>query len=528
MENSSIGRAERILSVLIQIIIMAMLAVLIFLSATGTCAVYGYNEHVQYLHDTPALHLCCAAAVLMIAVFAAKRGTAQKAEQLRASKRKHAVRPELITAAAVFAAGILWLIFVPGKLEADAQRCYRCAKLWLAGNYEPWKHTAFCYGGTEEGYAYTYPSQNGLILYMIGLIRLFGSKYASTAFRVINLAALLAGTWALTVFLKETRAVRTALVCFLPFSFYFLFVYGTMPGFALSMLALLAAQRFVSSGKWRHAILSSVLIACAAQIKSNYLIVCVALLLYLIGEAIIRKKPRLLLCVLLCIAAVWAGGRAVTAFFETSTGYSEGGIPKIAWVEMGLQKGPRANGWYNGYQVDTFQENGGDPDKTEAVVRSDLQKTLQKFRSDPSYAWKFFIRKTQSQWTEPTFESLWIQKTADDETRGNAFTASLMEQGGRLNSIYLAVTDILQSLVYEGAFLYFLLDFGGRCRRRRGGELWESLVPAVIFIGGFLFHFLWEAKTQYTVVYFLLLIPYAWRGFAAAGTAAAAYIKKRK
>lgn len=38
-------------------------------------------------------------------------------------------------------------------------------------------------------------------------------------------------------------------------------------------------------------------------------------------------------------------------------------------------------------------------------------------------------------------------------------------------------------------------------------------VLAVIFVGGFLFHFIWEAKCQYTVVYVLLLIPYAVMGY---------------
>ena len=32
------------------------------------------------------------------------------------------------------------------------------------------------------------------------------------------------------------------------------------------------------------------------------------------------------------------------------------------------------------------------------------------------------------------------------------------------------------------------------------------------FIGGFLFHLVWEAKGQYSVVYFMLLLPYAYLG----------------
>ena len=41
----------------------------------------------------------------------------------------------------------------------------------------------------------------------------------------------------------------------------------------------------------------------------------------------------------------------------------------------------------------------------------------------------------------------------------------------------------------------------------------KKLVPAMIFVGGFVFHMFWEAKCQYTIPYFVLLIPYAVFGF---------------
>ena len=41
------------------------------------------------------------------------------------------------------------------------------------------------------------------------------------------------------------------------------------------------------------------------------------------------------------------------------------------------------------------------------------------------------------------------------------------------------------------------------------------LVLAMIFIGGFVFHMFWEAKCQYTISYFVLLIPFAAAGYEA-------------
>ena len=42
-------------------------------------------------------------------------------------------------------------------------------------------------------------------------------------------------------------------------------------------------------------------------------------------------------------------------------------------------------------------------------------------------------------------------------------------------------------------------------------KLHRLLLPT-IFIGGFLFHLFWEAKSQYTITYFVLLIPYCAKG----------------
>ena len=40
----------------------------------------------------------------------------------------------------------------------------------------------------------------------------------------------------------------------------------------------------------------------------------------------------------------------------------------------------------------------------------------------------------------------------------------------------------------------------------------HRLLLPMIFIGGFIFHLFWEAKGQYTITYFALLIPYCAKG----------------
>ena len=63
--------------------------------------------------------------------------------------------------------------------------------------------------------------------------------------------------------------------------------------------------------------------------------------------------------------------------------------------------------------------------------------------------------------------------------------------------------------------------------KNQPGESFARLIPAVIFIGGFLFHLFWEAKSQYTAFYVLLLIPDAVRGIKKAGKQSKALFQHR-
>ena len=65
--------------------------------------------------------------------------------------------------------------------------------------------------------------------------------------------------------------------------------------------------------------------------------------------------------------------------------------------------------------------------------------------------------------------------------------------------------NILQTLILFGTIMYILID----SKKIK----FKELIFAIIFIGGFVFHLIWEAKCQYTITYFVLLIPYSIVGY---------------
>ena len=536
---------ERFCTGVMRVFLGVILLLLTVLSAAVTCRVYGGAEIVEYEKDIPLLHILFLAAVLAAAVFLPllrivfrKNGFACGEEEngngrkplngrrMTESERVWAsglgcssrmMRERRYVRVLLAAAGLylLWLLFMLIWGGSDSRMSMSSALLLLSGDTSPWEPYTFLYGGGPAGYAYTYPVQNGLILYMVPAAFLFG-KAAPYVLQAANIGFFFLGILCLGKMLStfsrremhthsDQKRIVLLLCAFLPFSFYFLFVYGTMPGFGLACLGMERAQRYAAEGRKHDIWISALAICGAVLLKSNYLIVLVGIVLYLAARALFDRKLRTAAAAVLVMAVYLVGSRGMNMGIGFLTRQPvSGGIPMIAWAEMGLQEGKRGPGWYNGYNVRVFNENGGDTERTKEMVKKDLRETAEDFGSNPAAAADFFVRKTESIWAEPTFQSLWIQEVGGGSWLFAPVTDSLLKRGGILNTIYVNAANMLQTLIYAGALLW--LVFGKR-------EMsWETLLPGMVVIGGFLFHLVWEAKGQYTVFYFFLLSPYAFWG----------------
>jgi hypothetical protein len=74
---------------------------------------------------------------------------------------------------------------------------------------------------------------------------------------------------------------------------------------------------------------------------------------------------------------------------------------------------------------------------------------------------------------------------------------------------FSVVFNIVQTLILTGMLFYLIFT--------RKSENINELLIAVIFLGGYLFHMVWESSSSYTLPYFVMLIPYAVKGFAEYG-----------
>lgn len=402
---------------------------------------------------------------------------------------------------------------------SDPAKVFGIAMEWRRGDFSAFE---------EEKYLFCYPFQSGIVLFFYLLSFLFGVDNF-VGLQLVNVICI-AAIYGLTVkqfFLFSTlgegkkpeigqAAVYLGLLVWVPLFLYVTYLYGILPGMALSLGAVYFAGRYLLTGRYRYIAAASLCMGMATVIKMNCLIYLIAIAAFLVYDAIEQ----------LCFRARARRGRwAVTLLFvacmglsvvlcaqmnnrlvERITGQKLGaGEPMISWVVMGMSEAGLGPGGYNGYISNVFTEYHYDTEKITQASLEDLKKIVTRMSENPlDEGLPFLARKTAFQWNDPTFISL-------DRTRGRKSDAdiplwlkSLIEGKG---SVRLSVLlNYMQTLILLGVLLFLIL-------RWRKGSLYE-LMGAVVFLGGYLFHTFWESSASYTIPYFTLLIPYGVCGMA--------------
>ena len=371
------------------------------------------------------------------------------------------------------------------------------------------------YAILAEKYFYRFPFQLGYVLYSEIFIRLFNlvlrgrpEGYAVLAMQETNLLWLLLEYHALieiTGLLFKDARIRKLLILLLCFCqpplLTITFLYGNIPAFCCGTLAIWMFLRFIKKGEaWRDGLLCGLFLAAAVTLKLNLLIVCVA-----VGGVwiiMLLKKPtgRSLICLLAAAACVLVLPKLPQKLYEARLDVRYGGgIPMIAWMAMGFDEGYAGPGWYReDYTVTAFERCNHDAAATAENARQVLKERLVEFRADPQMAIRFFADKLRSQWNEPSYGSLWINQVFPSYSGKGILYNYICGSGARRT---LAVMDFYQLLV-------FLALLVGIIRLWKKKDLLRCLLP-LILLGGISYHLLFEAKSQYAMPYFVLLLPIA-------------------
>lgn len=459
----------------------------------------------------------------------------------------------VFTLAFVFGLGILLILFGRTVPAADALSVYNAAAEWILGNTDIIHPTV--------SYLSYYPQQIGLMAFLELLLRLWNltglSAPAWHFIKLVYVCLLCVAIWFQYLSLqylwpenyKKISCCYLILVCCnLPMIMYSSFVYGEIPSFAalsVGWYLLLRLLDNVSPGSvslgsasldssyWDnvsrndapsvtpHMLCriiftgfgSILFLTLSVMLRKNSLIPVIAVLLVLLFEALRpgrNGKMRLgLLIMAVCLAVTSVNVLPLTQkIYEKKAGNTlSSGVTAMSYLAMGMQESSRGCGWYNGFNIDTYDAAGMDTALANKISRLAIDERLSYFREHPGYTANFYLHKHLSQWADGTYASR--QATLATYGGRSSFFKEVYE--GSLSGGYIEWCNAWQNALYLGV-LVFCIDSLKKRRESRVADRLYVYVGLIAVLGGFLFHTFWEANSRYIFSYSLLLMPYCGAG----------------
>ena len=520
----------------------------------------------------------------------------------------------LFTLGFVFGLGIVLILFGRTVPAADALSVYNAAAEWILGNTDIIHPTA--------SYLSYYPQQIGLMAFLELLLRIWDltglSAPAWHFIKLVYVCLLCAAVWFQYLSLqylwpekyKKISCCYLVLVCCnLPMIMYSSFVYGEIPSFAALSVGCYLLLRLLGGvspgGSYRDNVSrndapsvtaydyvprmlrqilftgfgSILFLTLSVLLRKNSLIPVIAVLLVLLFEALRpgrNGKMRLgLLIMAVCLAVTSVGILPlVQKCYEKKAGntLSSGGTA-MSYLAMGMQEASRGCGWYNGFNIDTYDTAGMDTVLANEISRLAIDERLAYFLEHPGYTADFYLHKHLSQWADGTYASR--QATLATYGGRSAFFKEVYE--GSLSGGYIEWCNAWQNVLYLGVLVFCIGSLKKRRKSRAAGHMdgrtanrmaehtagrtadqmaehtagrtadpivghtagrtadpivghtagrtadrpgtdrlgtdhLYVYVGLIAVLGGFLFHTFWEANSRYIFSYSLLLMPYCGAG----------------
>ena len=502
MKGLAIG-VSKIYRMVVALFATAIFSTIFIMCMISTCYITSEEYEITFFCKNNIFSNVAFLIILISIIVALKERGVFSIIQEKLNDDKVLKKAKLFFLSLILCLGLTWVFltqFVPGSDQLDVMSSaykIRC------GDYSVL---------TPGGYLDRCSNQLGLTLieYIFG--RVFGD-YNIMGFQFLNCFGLTLLYQKMVDIMDKMHISRLAQiitlllgVLFIPMIMYTSFVYGTIWSVALALWAFDCELKYLNDNKAIDLIYSAFLIGLAIQIKNNVLIMMIAMVIY--GLVCATNDNNLLkrsVLLALIIGVSFVGFSNLSkVIVEKKTGYSlTQGMSGWSFVAMGLQNENHAPGWSNGYNYTTYEESNCIKAVQEERARADIADRMALFKENSHYAFEFFSQKIASMWTEPTYQSFWINQIRNHRVSFPKWLDWLMSTNG-----YTFVSGVLgyyQLLLFSGCLLWVILE--------DSNQFINKSFFVVTIIGGFLFHLAWEAKSQYSITYIVLMIPLAVMGY---------------
>lgn len=391
-------------------------------------------------------------------------------------------------------------------LRDDAELVYSAAQDFLQGDYSAFE---------KGGYISYYPHQTGLMLYdalIYGLCKKTMIGVIANFCFVLGIQYLL---WRTTNAMFHNSAVNLAAIglsfAFLPQFFFIMFLYGTIPGFFFLMLAFYQTIGYAQKCHVRQLLAAGLCIGIAVMLRKNNIIGAAAMGIFLFLRWLEEpRKPKWLGAACLVMLLAVTPNQLLIMGVEAKTGCDlHRGMPAILHIQMGtnIENRRLGPGWWDGSNLHIFAvEADYDPVKASESGSWYMKENLRKIEEKPYNAARFFWDKVVSTWCDPLYQSVWSGPLEDWGQNTHTRLLRSIYTGGWAWSVIETFCEWVTLTLWAFSFIY-LVGF------RKGQTFWQLCY--LYTIGGALFHFIWETKSQYVYPYVFCLIPFAAFGFIA-------------
>lgn len=364
----------------------------------------------------------------------------------------------------------------------------------------------------EHPYYHDCTYQLGFCLVMEGLLRLFPSIDLALTMEMINAGIVMLTAVVLSLFIRDLEDSKdrynTSMMLyflFIPMVFFCSYVYGTILMMFLIACAFMCFLRYAKCKKNSYGLMCALSIGLAVMIKPNAMIAVAALCIIALLQAMKVRDIR-------GIGYVFAGAliavllpKMVAWFYEVRSGVKfEANLSMLSRLTMGFQDARSGPGWYNNY-VAYYSSTIIPLEESQPIHMQNLIMRMKEFAQNPAMFVEFMRDKCYSMWLEPTYSTLWNGSLSAKNGPYNGMVIQLCREGMPLRALLEKYMDAFQQA------MYVLACIGTYDSLKKRRDPLQVLLPVMV-LGGFLYHMLFEAKSQYIFVYAFFMMPLAAQG----------------
>lgn len=396
---------------------------------------------------------------------------------------------------------IIWTVKVVPPIVGDQIHACNLAQTFYNNNLEEFLPNITYAGIPLSQYMQSYHQQISLSFVFSMFFRLihFDGIQSLKALNIIGDILIVFALYKICKQLSKKYKTNKTMLLFLILTFVSIpmlstFIYGDIPSLALCLLSVFFMMKYTETKSIKYPILAALFTMVAYMMRMNCLIFIIATSIYLLLNIFNNIKNKewkelgaSILITIMYIAVSMLPAVLVQNYYLNKYNMDKNKeYPTISYLLMAMEESWRGNGWYNEKRGE-YALNNIENAKTEYV--DEIKNRISYFVENKGYTFKFYTMKLASMWTENTY---------------SAVRTNMLDEKDNIEKVTKPLTFYQKSLLLVTCTCSLIFIIQNRKNISN-----DAIYLITIFIGGFAFHILWEAKSRYIIPYIVSLIPIA-------------------